>query len=176
MVFTVETGDGLADSNSYASYAAFVAYFADRGVTVTAPQPAVEAALVKGADYLDGGKYCWRGTKLTTEQAMQWPRACVYGQPTFDEPGGAVIEGVPAEVVRANIELANRALTEDLAPDPAVDVSGMTVTSSRKKVGPIEVETAFDGGGSSSWVRSFPAVDAMLRYLTQSSGGRVWRA
>lgn len=175
MTFVLEDGTGLADANSYGSFAGYVAYWADRGVTVTELQAVVEPALVRATDYLDQ-RYPWKGSRLTSEQALQWPRACAYGEPTFEAPCGVTLDGVPAQVVRACYELASRAISADLAPDPTVDASGQTVVSSRKKVGPIEVETAFNGGGSSPWVKSYPEVDAILRYAVERATKGVYRA
>jgi hypothetical protein len=176
MAFNVEDGTGLEDSNSYASYAAFLAYFADRGVTVTALQPAVEAALVQATDYM-GIRFRWKGTKLTSEQALDWPRACVYGRPSFDEPGGVVIEGVPVEVVKACIEYGNRALTSVLAPDPTVSATGVTVTRTKRKVGPIETEDEFSGSSATSnTLKPYPSADRLVRHLVLPENCGVYRA
>lgn len=175
MAFLVEDGTGLANANSYGSFAGYVAYWADRGLVVGEIQSVVEAALVKASDYL-GLRYCFVGQRATAAQGLEWPRIYAYrGRPAFDAYC-VPIEGVPVEVVKATYELGKRALAGELAPDPTVDASGQTVVSSRKKVGPIEVEVAFNGGGSSTFVKRFPAVDQLLRDLVVSTGGRVYRA
>lgn len=174
-MIVVEDGTGLANANSYASYAGYVGYWADRGLVVAEAQAVIEAALIKATDYL-GIRYSWRGVKLTDAQALDWPRACAYGRPTADYPCGVPLEGVPLAVVNATYELGKRALAGELAPDPTVDESGQTVVSSRDKVGPLETERTFTGGGSSTFVKRFPAVDRLLRYLVVSEGGRVYRA
>lgn len=169
MAFTVEDGTGLEDANSYASYADWTAYWADRGTAPAGAEEDVKKALVRGADYMSI-RYRFRGRKLTEEQGLDWPR---YGARDAD---GVYLEGVPEVVVRANIELAARALEGDLAPDPTTDASGQTVVSSRVKVGPIEREFTFNGGGSSAWVKPYPSVERMLKDVTYPDGGRVWRA
>lgn len=173
MAIVVEDGTGLEDANSYASYADWTAYWADRGGAPAGVQADVEAALVKGADYL-GLKYRWRGYRLTSAQALDWPRMYVYRE-TY-AGGCELIEGVPVEVVRANIELAKRALAGELTPDPTVDATGQVVTSKRDKVGPIETERTFSGASSATFVKPFPQVDRMVRDLVLSEGGRVYRA
>lgn len=176
MSIVVEDGTGLEDANSYASFAQFQAHFADRGGAASTTQADVEKALVKATDYM-GIRFRWRGYRLTAEQALDWPRACVYGQPSFDEPGGVVIEGVPIEVTKACIEYANRALAGDLAPDPTVSATGVAMVSTRRKVGPIETEDVFSGGiASSSTFKPYPAADRLLRNLVWPEGGRVYRA
>jgi hypothetical protein len=169
MAFTVEDGTGVEDANSYASFADWTAYWDDRGTAPSTVEADVEKALVRGADYMSI-RYRFRGRKLTEEQGLDWPRC---GARDAD---GVYLEGVPEVVVRANIELAARALEGDLAPDPTTDASGQTVVSSRVKVGPIERESTFNGGGSATWVKPYPAVDRMLRDVTYPEGGRVWRA
>jgi hypothetical protein len=174
-VFVVEDGTGLVGSNSYASFADWTAYWADRGGAPAGVQADVEAALVKGADYL-GLRYRFVGQRLSASQGLEWPRVYAYrGNPAFDEQC-VPIEGVPVEVVRANIELAKRALAGELAPDPVLDESGRTVVRSRDKMGPMEEERQFNGGGSATFVKKFPQVDRTLRDLVVQEGGRVWRA
>jgi hypothetical protein len=175
MPIVVEDGTGLVGANSYASFADWTAYWADRGGAPAGVQADVEAALVKGADYL-GLRYRFVGQRLSASQGLEWPRVYAYrGNPAFDAHC-VPIEGVPVEVVRANIELGKRALAGELAPDPVLDASGQTVISNRKKVGPIEIEVAFNGGSSTAFVKRFPAIDRLLRDLVVQEGGRVWRA
>lgn len=175
MAFVVETGDGLPDANSYGSFAGYVAYWSERGAPPTEPQADVEKALVRATDHL-GIRYRFVGQRATAAQGLEWPRVYAYrGNPAFDAQC-VPVEGVPVEVVKATYELGKRALAGELAPDPAVDESGQTVVSSRDKVGPLETERTFTGGGSSTFVKRFPAVDRLLRDLVVSEGGRVYRA
>lgn len=176
MAFVVEDGTGLDDANSYASYAGYVAYWTDRGAVPTALQADIEAALVKATDYL-GIRFRWKGSKLTSEQALDWPRACVYGEPTFDEPGGSVIEGVPVEVQKATYEYASRALSGTLAPDPTVSATGVALVRTRRKVDVIEIEDEFSGASASpSTFKPYPAADRLVRHLVWPEGGSVYRA
>jgi hypothetical protein len=174
MAFVIEDGSGLPNANSYGSFAGYVAFWTDRGAVPAEDQDVIEAALIKATDYL-GIRFTWKGEKLTAAQALDWPRACAYGMPTADYPCGIPLEGVPHEVVRATYEYAKRALAAPLAPDPTRDATGQTVVSSRKKVGPIEVETAFTGGGAATF-KPYPAADNLLRWLVVTSSGRVYRA
>lgn len=172
MSIVAEDGTGLSNANSYASYADWTAYWADRGAAPSSVQADVEQALVRATDYL-GLRYTWIGQRALQTQALDWPRVCAYAVPA----GGysAPIEGVPPEVVRATVELAQRALAGELAPDPVVDTTGQPVVGSRKKIGPIEVETTFGGGGA-TFTKRFPAVDELLRWLVVKNGARVYRA
>lgn len=175
MAFTVETGEGLADANSYASHAGYVAYHTDRGAPPAETQEDIEEALIKASDFL-GIRYTFKGVKLTASQGLEWPRSCAYGAPTADYPCGVPLEGVPLEVQRATFELAKRALAGELAPDPELNETGQIASGSRIKVGPIEEELTFTGSGPSTWVKRFPSVDRILRDLVVTTGGRVYRA
>jgi hypothetical protein len=175
MPIVVEDGTGLVGANSYASFADWTAYWADRGGAPAGVQADVEAALVKSADHLRL-RYRFVGQRATAAQGLEWPRVYAYrGNPAFDAHC-VPIEGVPVEVVRANIELGKRALAGELAPDPVLDETGQTVVSSRDKVGPLETERTFNGGAGGTWVKRFPAVDQLLHDVVVREGGRVYRA
>lgn len=175
MAFVVETGEGLADANSYASHAGYVAYWTERGAGPTEGQEDIEKALVRATDFL-GIRYRFVGQRATAAQGLEWPRVSAYrGNFAFDARCVA-IEGVPVEVLKATYELGKRALAGELAPDPVLDESGQTMVSSRDKLGPIETERTFTGGAASTWVKRFPAVDQLLRDLVVREGGRVHRA
>jgi len=175
MALLEEDGTGLVGANSYASYADWTAYWADRGDAPAGTQTAVEQALVRAADYL-GVRYQFVGQMLKSTQGLEWPRAYAYRSNPASDARCVPIEGVPPEVVEANIELAKRALEGDLVPDPVLDTSGQTLASKRDKVGPLETERVFTGGAPSSWVKRFPSVDHLLRHVVARSGGSVHRA
>lgn len=89
----VETGSIIAGANSYVDVAYADAYFTARGDSVWAalpggsPQsPVKEAALIKGADYLQQ-KYRlkWSGARMDALQALDWPRRGV-AIPDFFDP------------------------------------------------------------------------------------------
>lgn len=171
MAFVVEDGTGLANANSYGADAGFVAYFAERGVTIAQAQALREQALIRATDFLDQ-RYCFKGYRLKPEtQALQWPRYGVYVE-GYELPAAPL----PVDLVKATYELAHRALAADLSPDPTFDASGVAVVKSRDKVGPIEVEREFSGGSaSSSFAPVYPEVDALLRRLVVARIG-VYRA
>jgi hypothetical protein len=172
LALILETGAGLSNSNSYASYAAALAYWSARGFVPTQTQPQVEQALIRGTDFLDQ-RFRFLGYRLLTTQALEWPRYGVY-----DRDGCLLLDPavLPAELVKATIELAQRALAADLSPDPTVNVGG-TVVGDRVKVAAIETEVTFDGASpSASFAPVYPEVNALLRYLICKSQGSVYRA
>lgn len=175
MALVKEDGTGIATANAYASYTDWTAHWADRGTAPTGTQTDVEQALVRGADYLDR-RYRWVGQRETSAQGLQWPRLYAYRARAAADEHCVPVEGVPLEVVRANVELAERALAGDLAPDPVTSETGQTVVSTREKVGPLETAVTFTGGSAATWVTRYPFVDELVRPLVVSTGGRVHRA
>lgn len=113
-----ESGEGLTNSNSYASVSDADTYCLDRGLTAWQDAEPLEkvTALIRATDLLDAN-YAYRSVRMTEEQALECPR--------FEYPG------IPAKLIKANIELAVIALKTDLfalAPD-------RDVTSEEKKLG-----------------------------------------
>ena len=167
MAFIIETGSGEdAGANSYASVAAFKAYWSDRGFdfSVYSPDVKFERALIAATDYIEMrfGRF-FRGRRLNPEyptmQPLSWPRYAYYC--------GALVEGLPDVLVRATIEYARRALElpTGLSPDPSgYDKTGQLISESSKKVAAIEVRTKFEAG-SGFVIRQYPTVDAWLSDL-----------
>lgn len=173
MAITVEDGTGLADAVSYVSVADADAYLTARGTpaawtaAVTATK---EQALVKATDYLDtrwGPAFV--SSRLLATQALEWPRVAFYDRHGFE------IEGLPANLVKATIEYAVRALSGALVPDLVVDDRGLQVTRRRVKAGPVETETEYNPGGGPMIVKPYPAADMLLSGLVVR-GRRVMRA
>jgi len=172
MAFTVEDGTGLSTSNTYVTVAEVNTYWTDRGGAPAAwtalGNTAKQGLIVKACDYLDV-RFRWRGIRQNESQNMEWPRL------NAQKDDGAIVIGVPTEVKEAVAEYATRAASSDLAPDPSYQDENAPLASKREKVGPIEVEVQFEGGGSINTFRKYPAADAKLRELIQG-GQRLLRA
>lgn len=164
MALTVETGAGLSGAESYASVAAADAYFLARANAAWAAldTPTKEAKLRDATDYmLASYRGRWMGERMTSTQALDWPRYGVVVD-CFDVPTNTV----PAEVVRACCELALRASAQALQADQGVAVTSETV-------GPISVSYL---AGAQQGIK-YPAIDNMLRpFLSAGNGIRVMRA
>lgn len=168
MTFKVEDGSAFADSNSYGSVVAFKAYHDERGNSYAAvlPDPAkIQQCLVKATDYIDQA-FDFLGDPVDDDQALKWPRENVY------TPFGVLVadDSVPLKVQYACFEYALRVFTTPLWNTPLVNTTGV-VTSSRKKVGPIEVETAFSQ--SASIGIEFPAGDKYLEDFIIGGGDQA---
>ena len=113
MAFTLETGAGLADSNTYAAVATADSYLTDRGAgtawsALTTAQKQV--ALIKASDYIDA-KFYFTGSRKNPTQAMAWPR-----EAAFDKTEGVAIADnvVPKAVERCCIELASKTASGEI--------------------------------------------------------------
>jgi hypothetical protein len=169
MSLITEDGTGRADAESLCSVADASAYHLARGNSAwaaLASDTLREQALRKATDYMAAYRARWAGYRVSSAQALDWPR---YEVPMRDVGGDAYYpsDAVPAAVRNACAELALRSLTESLAPD-------MDAPTIREKVGPIEVERA----QGARQTKRFTAVDMMLApFLCGSSNSmRVSRA
>jgi hypothetical protein len=148
-----ENGTGQATAESYISVANADARHTAFGNTAWTGTDAVkEQALRRATAYMTQAyRGRWTGTKLTSAQALDWPR------------WGVMLEGfpvasdsIPADIANACADLALKALADDLAPD-------LTRAIVREKVGPLETEYA----AYSSQATSYRAIDmALSAYLT----------
>lgn len=153
MALTVEDGTGLAGADSLVSVAIADAYHTAMGNTTwTGTDAAKEIALRRATQYIDN-RYTYRGTKLTSTQALAWPRV------GYED--GYTVEAWPvANLKAACCEAALRALSDTLQTDVAAD----QVTE--ETVGPITVKYAQKTGQT-----RYPVVDSLLaRYSIGGAG------
>ena len=74
MSLVVETGAGLADADSFISLVDARAFAAKYGITLPTNDAAAEVALRQGCQYVELQNKCFSGSRLTTTQALSWPR------------------------------------------------------------------------------------------------------
>lgn len=168
MTIIVETGSGdNASANSYVSVADFKAYADARGYSYPGTDAAVEKLLIKAMDYLEAQRKRYQGVKSRNTQPLQWPRAGV----AIDNYGISS-DVIPADLVRAQCELAVAAYTLTLQPNIIPSDTGPV---KRKRVeGAIDVEY-FDAA-SKIVLPQFTAAERLLAPLCKSNGFAVCRA
>lgn len=168
MALVVETGPGSATAESYISVSDATTYHADRGNTAWAAltDAVKEQNLRKATEYmLQQYRMRWKGTRMTSTQALDWPRAYVYLEPVVtganqEFPNLVADDIVPVEVKRACAELALKSYSATLS----ADTERATV---REKVGVIEVE--YDKFATQE--KRYTAIEYMLKpYFTETSG------
>nr|WP_314583444.1 DnaT-like ssDNA-binding protein [uncultured Pseudomonas sp.] len=112
MSLIVETGEGLSNSESYATAAELVIYAGKYGVTVPATEAEQEALLRRAAVSMNA--MTWKGSRANADQALAWPRRDV------------VIEGeirsktmIPREIQYGQMALAAETHNDDVNPPQA---------------------------------------------------------
>lgn len=150
MTLIVEDGTGMVDSESYVSVSDCDAYATNNGLSAWTGVTAVkEVALRKATRYLDT-YYKWRGARVRTTQALEWPR-----------DGWTWADPAVMRLKAACCELAIKAISADLFAD--VDAQHVTSVS----VGSISRTLAAPANGGQ---KRYAAVDALLRDLTIGRG------
>jgi hypothetical protein len=164
MALVQETGSGLANANSYANVDDADTYFDDRGITEWTGTDAAKAAyLIRATDYIErkyGGR--WVGVRVTTTQALSWPRAGGVDCNGF----GILSTIVPTAVVRAVYEAALMLLQGvDLEVTPETTIA-TGVKREMVKAGSVATETEYFGGAESTvLIARFEAVEGLLSCL-----------
>ena len=156
---TIDVTAGGASAVAFDGAANADTYFTARGVSTWTGTDAVkEAALVRGADYLENRyRGRWVGYKATQTQALSWPRSWVEDAEFYPVASDAI----PEEVKRANFEAALLILTGTNL-EPALERGGMS-RRTRVKAGPVETETEYTGGAPARV--TVTAIDGLLRGL-----------
>jgi hypothetical protein len=162
MALIVEDGSQVAGAESYISTTAASTYHSNRGNSAWAllTTGQMEEALRRATDYMvQAYRGAWKGFRVSSSQALDWPRANVA---ITDGPYGTAVAltVVPQEVKNACAEFALRAASGVLA----ADLEQQTLSES---VGALSV--TYDK--SSPQYARYRAIDMMLQpYL---SGGGV---
>ena len=74
MSLVVESGMGLADADSFISLEGARAFAAKYGITLPTNDAAAEVALRQGCQYVELQQKYFSGSRLTSTQALSWPR------------------------------------------------------------------------------------------------------
>jgi hypothetical protein len=112
LTLVVETGAGLTTANSYVTVADATAYFTRRlysGIWSAASAGDQAAALVWATSLLDQ-QLRWQGDRISTTQALEWPRSYVL---TPDRDAYYDSASIPAWLEDATAELAQALLEKD---------------------------------------------------------------
>lgn len=158
MAIIVEDGTIVADANSYATRAEYIAYAANRGVVVT-DDVAADVELIKAMDFLN--VQCWIGepVDLLTPQSLPWPRKGLVEGDLDDD----WVYSVPRVLKNAQMQLAMYVRQGiDLMPARSADAE-----VKKEKIGPIETEY-FE---PASYMPDIPLAAAMIAPLQCGQGG-----
>jgi len=161
MALIVEDGSKVAGAESYVSVVDASAYHTARGNAAwaaLASDTVREQALRRATDYMKQAyRLVWKGFRVSSSQALDWPRANVMIE---DGPYRNLVSVsiVPQEVIDACASLALMASAADLAPN----LEQLTLSEA---VGPLSV--SYDKN-SPQYTR-YRAIDMLLHpYLAES--------
>jgi len=101
-------------------------------------------------------------------QPLEFPRVQL-----FDIENNNAIEGMPPNLKIATILYANRAIDSVLLPDPTVDASGLQLTGTVTKVGPIEIRNTFSELLVRQVITPYPAADLLMADFTSNNSGTI---
>lgn len=167
--FTVEDGTGLADANAYVDVATVTQYAEDyleaASEWTALPQATQERHIRVVTRYLDANfGNCWRGSRASKTQALDWPRSGVYDRDGFQVAN----DSLPAPLERACAQFVVEALSDDLLPN--LDSSGR-VKRKREKLGALEEETEYESGFDEGKV--YQLAERLLAELLRPTGHAV---
>jgi hypothetical protein len=166
MALVVETGAGLADSDSYISLADARTMAAKYGVTLPTLDADAEVALRQGAQYVDLQEPGFCGSRLVDTQYMAWPRT-----ETVNSYGQTIAAGaMPKQLGMAQVYAAAEygAGTDVRANDDGKSVASEAVT------GAVSV-SYFNNGKTGSTVTITKCLDALRPLLVCASNGFEFR-
>lgn len=150
MTIIVEDGTQVTNANSYVTEAEAEAYALARGITLVTD---TEQLIIRSMDYLESLQF--KGIKVQSDQALQWPRANVTIDGYFLN-----IDEIPDELKNGLIEIV---MATDNSQDPLADIPR---TKSKVTVGPISVDYT-QGSSSTTIVRKINA--ALYKLLKDGS-------
>ncbi len=108
------------------------------------------------------------GSSQSYAQPLSFPRAGL-----FDRDGFYIL-GIPLRLQQAVAEYSERAAASILAPDPSIDALGGSVIRLREKVGPIDTDTEYMPGSTTSGsLPAYPAADRLLSDYISSKGSVI---
>jgi hypothetical protein len=150
-----ETGAIVDGANTYITVAEAVAYATRRGVNLGTDGTAIAAMLIKAADYLDTKETAFQGQRVSSTQALCWPReyACL-----FDDD-------IDETTIPQRIKDAQAELVITLSQQVELMLSSNVSVKREKILNGIEVEYF-----SPTSTARLPKVDKLLQPLYKSRG------
>ena len=156
----LDTTIGGASADSYgtlAAYQAFLTAYGRTGGTDTAD----EINLREARRYLDFA-YIWRGDKVTSTQALKWPRVITGYVDGFSVSS----ETIPQPIIDAQFEMAY--LTQQGAT-PYATLENGAVTRKKEKVDVIEEDTTYSEASRER--AAYPLIDGIVADYVETKRG-----
>jgi hypothetical protein len=146
MALVLQDGTNPTGANAYANRSMASTYVIDRALTFSGTNEALDAALIRGTEAIDGmfgARFPgWR--TFLREQLTAWPRTDAYDS----EDNLIDTDEIPVEVINASIEAAVRELATPGSMQPDLARGGAI---KRVKAGSVEVEYADAADVTTTW-------------------------
>lgn len=167
MALVVEDGSQVTGANSYVSLDDARQYVFERGGDLsTADDSAAEATILKAMDYLESFAERFKGTRVSRDQSLSWPRSDVWIEEWYWNP-----TEIPRQVINAQMALIYEI---NAGEDPFNPPAPTTMPVVRTKVGPIEKQYA--APASVSKVQKTSQSSVHIRMLLKQSGLSIVRS
>ena len=164
MSFVAESGNGDTNSTSYVTVAYADSYHADQNNTAWASATTAnkEFALMRATAYIDSRwQGQWRGSRLLSTQALQWPRDEAYDNDDF------ALTGIPSYLAKLTCEVALIQLTNPTVLNASVANGGGT---KRVTVAGAVTEEYFQGYSSNT---VYPVFGQLVAPLIRAGAGQL---
>lgn len=168
-IISVADGDA-SDANTYALEATVDAYALLYGFSFTGTTTSKEQAILRAMIYIESFESAYKGTRVSADQVLSWPRAYV--------PNALGTANLSSTVIPAGIKnaLAEAAILELATPGvltSSISGAAMNVRSQRRKVGPLETETEYSSGVNITATRYRRILEFLRPYINASSSYTV---
>ncbi len=165
MALIVEDGSIVTGANTYVSTADFVTWATaiGEGANLPVDEPSLEALLLNAMFVIEAE--CYKGTRVSTEQPLSWPRSGVYvdGQTLPSD-------SIPYDLVQAQCSYALTGNTQTL--QPAIPAGGGAQVVEERVEGAITIKYR-DAQGNASQTAEDTRANALLRPLICSGSGQL---
>lgn len=160
MIFTPETGAGVAGANSYLSLLRYqeICDLLEYSYADIADST-IEARLIRSATIMDSSyRHMFPGERMTATQGLEWPRA----NATYVDGADIADDVVPVEIEMATVELV-QVLNSGATVQPTLSSSGEVVYERNRVEGAVERELRYDTQGGNRRDVYTSVVDALSR-------------
>ena len=168
MALIVEDGTQVANADSYGSLSGLKTFASRRGNDLASSytDTQLEAAMIRSMDWIESKRDKFQGDKVSTAQALQWPRSGACIDKTL-----VATNAIPQELISAQYFLAIEALTQDLQPTKKSTDKGPVSSEAVEGAVSIAYDTRFSVSHS-----VYEKANEMMKVLYGVVGDRIVRS
>lgn len=164
-IVSVAEGDA-ADANTFSLEADVEAYATLYGFSFTGTTLQREQAILRAMIYLESFESLLKGSRVSVNQVLSWPRAYV---PNALNTGYIPSTSIPSGVKNALNEAAILELASPGVLTAAISGAATNVRRTRKKLGPMESEIEYSGSVTTATTQYTRILEFLRPYLKGGS-------